>query len=115
MNKLHLGCGNKNIDGFINVDIRPLPQVDLVDNISELNNVENDSVDLIYACHVLEHFGRHEYMLVLKRWYEVIKKGGTLRIAVPDFGEVVNYYNKNQDMTNLMGFLYRTFLISLHH
>ena len=106
MNKLHLGCGNKNIDGFINVDIRPLPQVDLVDNISELNNVKNDSIDLIYACHVLEHFGRYEYMSVLKRWYEVIKKGGTLRIAVPDFGEVVNYYNKNQDMSNLMGFLY---------
>ena len=55
------------------MSIRPLPQVDLVDNIGELNNVENNSIDLIY-CHVLEHFGRHEYMLVLKDGMMLLKK-----------------------------------------
>lgn len=106
MNKLHLGCGTKRIEGFTNVDIRELPNVDLVDDIVELNTVELDSVDLIYACHVLEHFGRHEYMDVLRRWYQVIKEGGTLRLSVPDFGEVVKHYNEHQDISKLMGFLY---------
>ena len=106
MSKLHLGCGNKKIEGFTNIDIRPLDEVDLVDDISKLNNIDDHSVDLVYACHVLEHFGRHEYMGILKRWYEVIRNGGTLRLAVPDFEKVVEYYNKNKDISKLMGFLY---------
>lgn len=104
--KLHLGCGTKRIEGFTNIDVRKLPNVDLIDDISTLHNVVDSSVDLIYACHVLEHFGRHDYMGVLRRWYRVIKKGGTLRLSVPDFGEVVKYYNEHQDMSKLMGFLY---------
>jgi predicted SAM-dependent methyltransferase len=106
MKRLHLGCGTKRIEGFVNVDIRDLPNVDLLDDISKLNNVEENSIDLIYACHVLEHFGRHEYMSVLKRWYDVIKDGGTLRISVPDFEQVVRYYNKHKDISKLIGFLY---------
>ena len=83
--KLHLGCGNKRIEGFMNVDIRPGNNVDIIDNISELNSVDNSSVELIYASHVLEHFGRHEYINVLERWYDLLKKGGKLRLSVPDF------------------------------
>ncbi len=106
MNKLHLGCGTKILKGFTNVDVRKLEGVDLVDDVSKLNNVKNNSIKLIYACHVLEHFGRFEYMNVLKRWFEVLEKGGTLRISVPDFEQVVDYYNKNKDLSKLMGFLY---------
>jgi predicted SAM-dependent methyltransferase len=47
-----------------------------------------ESVDVIYACHVLEHAGRHEYRAVLRRWHEVLKLGGTLRLSVPDLGWV---------------------------
>jgi len=104
--KLHLGCGDKKIKGYINIDIREDVNPDLVDDIAKLNNVNNNSVDVIYACHVLEHFGRHEYKKVLKRWFEVLKNGGILRIAVPDFEKVVEYYNDNKDLTKLMGFLY---------
>ena len=53
MNKLHLGCFHKKIYGFTNVDIREDVEPDLVDDVFKLENVENESVDLIYACHVL--------------------------------------------------------------
>jgi predicted SAM-dependent methyltransferase len=60
MIKLHLGCGYKHIKGFINVDVRELVGVDLVDDIRKLNSFKNESIDLIYASHVLEHIGRRE-------------------------------------------------------
>lgn len=104
--KLHLGCGNKIIEGFTNIDIRPMDGIDLVDDISKLSKIENNTIELIYACHVLEHFGRHEYLDVLKRWYEILEVGGKLRISVPDFSKVVEYYNKTKDLKKLLGFLY---------
>lgn len=104
--KLHLGCGNKPIKDFINIDVRPLEGVDLVDDIKELSSFKNESVDLIYSSHVLEHFGRNEYKLVLKRWFSLLKNGGTLRVAVPDFEKVVEHYNEHKNLNTLRGFLY---------
>lgn len=104
--KLHLGCGEKHIDGFINIDSRNLKGVDLVDDISKLESIESGSVDLIYACHVLEHFGRHKYMDVIKRWYVLLKPGGVIRISIPDFEAVCEHYNENKDVSVLRGFLY---------
>jgi predicted SAM-dependent methyltransferase len=89
MTKLHLGCGSKHIKNYINIDIRYLPGVDEVDNVRFLRKYKNDSVDEIYASHVLEHFSRWEYKNVLKRWFDILKPGGTLRLAVPDFDSIV--------------------------
>jgi predicted SAM-dependent methyltransferase len=100
--KLHLGCGNKHINGFINIDIRNLPEVDVVDDILKLNTIENETVDLIYVSHVLEHIGRHEYMNVLKKWFELLKVGGILRIAIPDFEKIVEHYNNNKNLKLLL-------------
>ena len=104
--KLHLGCGDKHIKDFINIDVRHLEGVDMVDDIKELSSFTNESIDLIYSSHVLEHFGRNEYKLVLKRWFDLLKCGGTLRIAVPDFEKVVEHYNEHKDLNVLRGFLY---------
>jgi len=105
--KLHLGCGDKILKGFTNVDIRKKEGVDLVDDISSLSGIKNESVELIYACHVLEHFGRYEYKKVLKRWYDVLETGGTLRLAVPDLKKVFHLYvEKNTPLNTLMGFIY---------
>lgn len=106
MTKLHLGCGTKHLKGYTNIDIRYLPGVDEVNNIKFLRNYKTDSVDLIYACHVLEHFGRWEYKEVIKRWFEILKPGGVLRLAVPNFGAICNYYTKTGDLKSIMGLLY---------
>lgn len=106
MTKLHLGCGTKHIQGFTNIDIRYLPGVDEVNNIRFLRNYKNNSVDLIYACHVLEHFSRWEYKNVLTRWYELLKPGGILRLAVPNFSAIVARYTQTGNLNEVMGLLY---------
>ena len=104
--KLHLGCGTKKLKGFINIDIRKAVKPDVVDDISQLESFDINSVDLIYASHVLEHFSRHKYMAVLRRWYEVLKWGGTIRLSVPDFEKIVYYYTEYNNLTQLIGLLY---------
>lgn len=105
--KLHLGCGYKKLDGFINIDTRNIEGVvDVVDDIGKLTSFEDNTVSLIYCSHVLEHIGRHEYMSILKRWYELLDDEGTLRLAIPDFEKVVEHYNKHKSMDDIRGFLY---------
>lgn len=45
---------------------------------------ENESVDFIYSSHVLEHLFRDEAEGILRDAFRVLKKGGLIRIAVPD-------------------------------
>jgi len=104
--KLHLGCGNRFIPTFIHIDKNEYPHIDFRCDIAELNMFNDNSVDLIYACHVLEHLKRYEIGKVLKEWYRVLKKDGILRISVPNFESIVEVYNKYKDMNLIMGLLY---------
>jgi len=101
--KLHLGCGKKCIPGFCHIDVRKFPHVDYVTSVDKLDMFKNDSVDLIYACHLLEHFKRNKTDKVLKEWYRVLKKGGILRLAVPDFEKLVKVYQKTKDLKLILG------------
>lgn len=103
MKKYHLGCGNKRLPGFVNIDCVLTDAVDVVDDISRLSTQQDGSAELIYACHCLEHFGRHEALSVLKCWNSKLTVGGTLRVAVPDFESVVAVFRKNSDVLQVLG------------
>ncbi len=104
--KIHIGCGEKIIKGFVNVDVRNLPGVDVICDITDISSFGKDSAELIYASHVLEHIGRKEYKEVLKNWFLTLKKGGVLRLAVPDLEKVFHHYSHHKDLKQLLGFLY---------
>ncbi|WP_457608468.1 class I SAM-dependent methyltransferase [Nitratifractor sp.] len=102
--KLHLGCGRKYIPGFVHIDLQDFDHIDYRRSVDDLGFLEDNSVELIYSSHVLEHFGRHEYRRVLREWYRVLRPGGILRIAVPDFEAVARYYmEKDQNIELLLG------------
>jgi predicted SAM-dependent methyltransferase len=68
MIKLHLGCGKRNFGSeWIHIDGGSFEHLDS-NNILKLD-FEDNSVDIIYASHVLEYFDREEAWLVLKEWY----------------------------------------------
>jgi len=99
--KLNLGCFDRKIPGFINVDIRRDVDPDLIDDVFALNEIKDDSIDLIYACHVLEHADYEESARALKRWHAVLKVGGVLRVAVPDMEAHFAHYFYHKDLRAL--------------
>jgi predicted SAM-dependent methyltransferase len=64
-------------------------------------------VDYIYCSHALEYKDFDEAREVLKEWRRVLKKDGLLRIAVPDFDQLIWLYNKkNCELDFIIGPLY---------
>jgi len=103
--RLHIGCGDKYIPGFVHIDTRELPHVDYVTPADKLDMFADQSVDLVYSCHMLEHLRRNEVEVVLREWHRVLKQGGILRLAVPDFEKLAEVYLKTKDLKLLMGLL----------
>lgn len=101
--KLHLGCGNKFIEGFHHIDYHPYPHVNWCCDVSYLGQIPNESVELIYACHVLEHFGRDDIYRVLKEWFRVLKTDGILRVSVPDFAAIVEIFSERGMLSDVIG------------
>lgn len=103
--KIHLGCWKRIIPGFINVDLYDAPHVHYKHDVRDLPMFEDGSVELIYASHVLEYFDRDEVKIVLKEWKRVLCKGGTLRIAVPNFTTLVRVA-ESEGVDKILGPLY---------
>lgn len=83
--KLNLGCGEDYREGYINVDTRNLPRLDIkwrVDDLAEY--VKDRSVVEILALDILEHFPLSEVAGVLDEWVRMLTPGGVLQIKVPD-------------------------------
>ena len=115
--KLHLGCGNRYIPGFFHIDGFDAPHIDHVCSIENLSFIEDNSIELIYSSHVLEHFKRARLPEVLKEWNRVLKPGGILRVAVPDFEGIVKVYNKYKDLDLVIGPIFggQNYLYNIHY
>lgn len=91
--RLHVGCGDIDAPGFINVDARPQPHVHLVtDDLFDLGMIPDDTVDLVYMCHVLEHVALDAVVPTLREMHRILRPGGVLRLSVPDFDLLVDAY-----------------------
>ena len=88
--RLHLGCGERRLAGYHNVDFAG-------DNHTVLNPAADEfaditalhypaaSVEEIRLHHVFEHFSRADSVALLLVWQSWLQPGGTVRIEVPDF------------------------------
>ena len=122
MKVLNLGCGNKTSsnENVINIDwsiylrlkkmnwiefalptiigetrmkrLKEIPDNILVHNLKHGIPFGNSSVDMVYHSHVLEHLDRNIAIEFLEENKRVLKKGGVLRIVVPDFESLNRSY-----------------------
>ena len=100
---LHIGCGNCILPApFENLDIRKADGVHHVSKAFPLS-FDNNTFDLVYASHVLEHFRRSETQDVMNDWVRVLKPGGTIRISVPDLEALIAIYTESKDIETIIG------------
>ncbi|MEW5856157.1 MAG: methyltransferase domain-containing protein [Cyanobacteriota bacterium] len=92
---LHLGCGGVNHEKFVNIDALPAPHIHYIRGLDNLSPFKDNSVDLIYGSHCLEHFSHLKVPNVLGEWYRVLKTDGILRLSVPNFDALCEIYKES--------------------
>lgn len=80
---LHAGCGPQIAAGFINLDYRWVPGVDVVWDLGRPLPFLADRFRGIITEHCLEHFDEIDLLAILREFYRVLQPGGRLRIVVP--------------------------------
>jgi SAM-dependent methyltransferase len=95
MKRVNLGCGEEKIKGCINVDINSNLKPDVVANFLEPLPFESRSIDIIYFFHVIEHLPKKLHSTIILNIQKVLKEGGVLYIAYPEFVKCAEYFIKN--------------------
>ncbi len=95
MKLLNLGCGNNYHKDWLNIDFVSTSEFVKEHNLLNGIPIKDDSVDVVYHSHVLEHFSKEDGYHFIRECFRVLNKDGIIRIAVPDLEIIVKEYLKN--------------------
>jgi hypothetical protein len=95
--KLNIGDDSKDHDGYVGID------ADRGHDATKLE-YEDGSIDEVRASHILEHFPHGNVVQVLREWVRVLKPGGVLKVAVPDFKILAEQYLAGANL-NFQGYV----------
>lgn len=89
---LNIGCGSTFHPDWINIDV-----VSTDDHVIEYDlrkglPFDDNSLDVCYHSHVLEHLTRADGQQLIKECVRVLKPGGILRVATPDLEKIILEY-----------------------
>ncbi len=115
--RLHLGCGQSHLPGYINIDfpssehtVQAICGADIFGDITQLI-FNQQSIDEVRSHHVFEHFNRQHALALVAIWHHALKIGATLFIETPDFEESMqllidsrySYADKQKIMRHVFG------------
>lgn len=104
--RLNLGCGDKILEGYINVDIvesRAGRHPDVICDLRDLSHFESNYADEILAIHVVEHFWKWDVVDILREWTRVLRPGGKMILECPNLISAAEEFLKNPDSAALGG------------
>jgi predicted SAM-dependent methyltransferase len=94
MKYLNLGCGAhySTKEEWTNIDFVSTGRSVIAHNLLKGVPFENNTFDLVYHSHVLEHFSKIDGENFIAECFRVLKPGGVIRIAIPDLEQIVRNY-----------------------
>lgn len=84
---LNCGSGQRPFDrsaGWVNIDIQPRWNPDIVADWNDLSMFKDETVDYVVSEHSIEHVGLGECDGFFKEAYRVLKPSGSLIVTTPD-------------------------------
>jgi hypothetical protein len=88
---VHLGCGDRYLKGYLNVDLPPGEGVASGTSRPDLEadvmcvDAPPESLAEVRSHHLFEHFDRAHALALLVRWYHWLRPGGHVTVETPDF------------------------------
>jgi len=106
--KVNLGCGRFKLDGFVNVDVNEDLQPDVVAFAQDyMETLPDDSVDLVYMGHMIEHITVQEGKELLDVIRQKLLDGGELIITLPDATKAMAmYFRGDLDLTTYLRIMF---------
>jgi predicted SAM-dependent methyltransferase len=80
--------------GWKTFDLVAGPEVDYVGDCEQPTPFDANSIEALYASHVLEHVAYANLQATLKEWHRVLMPGGKLMVAVPDMNILAQLFVK---------------------
>jgi predicted SAM-dependent methyltransferase len=88
--RLHIGCGEHLLSGWLNTDHQPeLPMVMHLD-ASQHFPFREETFDYIFSEHVIEHISYRDGVKMLAECFRVLKRSGKVRISTPDLAFLID-------------------------
>jgi SAM-dependent methyltransferase len=95
---LNWGCGHTKSDKWVNIDANHSCGPDFVESVTRFPwDWETDSVDEIYMHHIIEHVSKGFHNNIFLESNRVLKEGGFLFIAYPDFIKCAQAFIDNKN------------------
>jgi predicted SAM-dependent methyltransferase len=95
---LNLGCGQRYHKDWTNIDFVSNSPYVQAHNLLQGIPFEDNSFEVVYHSHVLEHFTKVDGKKFIQECYRVLKPNGIIRIAVPDLEQIAKEYLKNLNL-----------------
>ena len=95
MIKANIGCGHRFHEDWINLDAMPADPTVLRFRCGQPLPFDTDLVDFVYSSHMIEHLRPNDGLEFLRECRRVIKPGGWIRLATPDFEVLLIEYLGN--------------------
>jgi predicted SAM-dependent methyltransferase len=96
--KLHIGCGNIRLEGWVNIDSRPHRSVDLIADAA--NRIPFARAEAIFAEHFLEHLELDQSISFLLEAHRVLGVDAWMRLSTPNLDWVwATHYDCHADKT----------------
>jgi predicted SAM-dependent methyltransferase len=94
---LNLGCGLTFNKQWTNVDFVSTGEGVIAHNLTKGIPFDNNSFEVVYHSHVLEHFSQKDAEKFISECYRVLKPNGIIRVAIPDLEAITRNYIKYLD------------------
>lgn len=89
---VNIGCGTVFHSDWINLDLVSTNSAVKVWDLRKGFSFSNNSIDVCYSSHFLEHLSQSEAAQVIHDCFRVLRQGGMIRLVVPDLEAVVHAY-----------------------
>jgi predicted SAM-dependent methyltransferase len=86
--RINIGCGYDHRPGYLNVDMDPACEPDVLVTDNEFSTLPKRSFDEVLAKDVLEHIPRLETLRALLEWADLLKPKGRLIVQTASFLDI---------------------------